>query len=319
MKKISLVIPMYNEEAMVSLLFEALEERLINSLKAIYDVEVVCINDGSKDQTLELLKKEKENRSYLTIVNLSRNWGQEAAVRAGLLTATGDCVIPMDADLQDPPEIIPEMLKMWEEGYEVVNAVRVSRKKDTAFKRNSAGIFYRYLSKISPNVKIPQHVNNFRLLDRRVVDEVNALSESNRVLRVEIPFVGFKTGAVEMVRAKRAKGESHYPLTAMVKLAKDSIVSVSVKPLDIGIKVAVFLGILFYLSFVAELVLFILQITKVITFMNDLSLWMWLVINVILLVSTLITGVLAIHGLYLGKAVEESAHRPSVIIKEVIK
>ena len=266
-----------------------------------------------------MLKKEKENRSYLTIVNLSRNWGQEAAVRAGLLTATGDCAIPMDADLQDPPEIIPEMLKMWEEGYEVVNAVRVSRKKDTAFKRNSAGIFYRYLSKISPKVKIPQNVNNFRLLDRRVVDEVNALSESNRVLRVEIPFVGFKTGAVEMVRAKRAKGESHYPLTAMVKLAKDSIVSVSVKPLDIGIKVAVFLGILFCLSFVAELVLFILQITKVITFMNDLSLWMWLVINVILLVSTLITGVLAIHGLYLGKAVEESAHRPSVIIKEVIK
>ena len=319
MKKISLVIPMYNEEAMVSLLFEALEERLINSLKANYDVEVVCINDGSKDQTLELLKKEKENRSYLTIVNLSRNWGQEAAVRAGLLTATGDCVIPMDADLQDPPEIIPEMLKMWEEGYEVVNAVRVSRKKDTAFKRNSAGIFYRYLSKISPKVKIPQNVNNFRLLDRRVVDEVNALSESNRVLRVEIPFVGFKTGAVEMVRAKRAKGKSHYPLTAMVKLAKDSIVSVSVKPLDIGIKVVVFLGILFCLSFVAELVLFILQITKVITFMNDLSLWMWLVINVILLVSTLITGVLAIHGLYLGKAVEESAHRPSVIIKEVIK
>ena len=319
MKKISLVIPMYNEEAMVSLLFEALEERLINSLKSNYDVEVVCINDGSKDQTLELLKKEKENRSYLTIVNLSRNWGQEAAVRAGLLTATGDCVIPMDADLHDPPEIIPEMLKMWEEGYEVVNAVRVSRKKDTAFKRNSAGIFYRYLSKISPKVKIPQNVNNFRLLDRRVVDEVNTLSESNRVLRVEIPFVGFKTGAVEMVRAKRAKGESHYPLTAMVKLAKDSIVSVSVKPLDIGIKVAVFLGILFCLSFVAELVLFILQITKVITFMNDLSLWMWLVINVILLVSTLITGVLAIHGLYLGKAVEESAHRPSVIIKEVIK
>ena len=319
MKKISLVIPMYNEEAMVSLLFSALEERIINAIKASYEIEVVCVNDGSKDKTLELLKEEQTKHPYLTIVNLSRNWGQEAAVRAGLLTASGDCVIPMDADLQDPPEIIPEMLKMWEDGYEVVNAIRVSRKKDTAFKRNSAGIFYRYLDKISPKVMIPSNVNNFRLLDRRVVDEVNALSESNRVLRVEIPFVGFKTGAVEIVRAKRAKGESHYPLGAMVKLAKDSIVSVSVKPLDIGIKVAIALGIMFCLSAVAELVLFILQLCNVITFMNDLALWMWLVINVLLLVSTLIVGVLAVHGLYLGKIAEESAHRPSVIIKEVIK
>lgn len=319
MKKITLVIPMYNEEAMVSLLFNALDERLINSLKNNYDVEVVCVNDGSKDKTLELLKEEQKNHPELVIVNLSRNWGQEAAVSAGLLTATGDCVIPMDADLQDPPEIIPEMIKMWEDGYEVVNAVRVSRKKDTAFKRNSAGIFYRYLDKISPKVKIPQNVNNFRLLDRRVVDEVNALSESNRVLRVEIPFVGFKTGAVEIVRAKRAKGESHYPLTAMIKLAKDSIVSVSVKPLGISFTITIMLGILFLLSGISELVLFILQKCEVITFMNDLAFWMWLVINVLLLLSALICGILAIYGLYIGKIAEESTHRPSVIIKEVIK
>lgn len=319
MKKITLVIPMYNEEAMVSLLFNALDERLINSLKNNYDVEVVCVNDGSKDKTLEFLKEEQKNHPELVIVNLSRNWGQEAAVRAGLLTATGDCVIPMDADLQDPPEIIPEMIKMWEDGYEVVNAVRVSRKKDTAFKRNSAGIFYRYLDKISPKVKIPQNVNNFRLLDRRVVDEVNALSESNRVLRVEIPFVGFKTGVVEIVRAKRAKGESHYPLTAMIKLAKDSIVSVSVKPLGISFTITIMLGILFLLSGISELVLFILQKCEFITFMDDLAFWMWLVINVLLLLSALICGILAIYGLYIGKIAEESAHRPSVIIKEVIK
>ena len=318
MKKISLVIPMYNEEAMVSLLLDTIQSKLIETLKGSYEVEIVAINDGSKDKTLELLKAEQEKHKELVIVDLSRNWGQEAAVRAGLLTATGDCVIPMDADLQDPPEIIPEMLKMWEDGYQVVNAVRVSRKKDSAFKRNTAGIFYRYIENISPKVKIPNNVNNFRLLDRRVVDEVNALSESNRVLRVEIPFVGFKTGAVEIVRQKRAKGESHYPLSAMIALARSSIVSVSTKPLDIGLKFSAILGATACLSIVAEIVFFVLKLCKVFD-IGDLALWSWLIINVILLVSTAICSVIAIQGVYLGKVVEESAKRPSVIIKEVIK
>ena len=318
MKKISLVIPMYNEEPMVSLLLSTIQDKLINPLKGQYAFEVVVVNDGSKDKTLELLKNEQENHKELVIVNLSRNWGQEAAVRAGLVSATGDCVIPMDADLQDPPEIIPEMIKIWEDGYEVVNAVRVSRKKDSAFKRNSAGIFYRYLDSISPKVKIPNNVNNFRLIDRRVVDEVNALSESNRVLRVEIPFVGFKTGAIEIVREKRAKGESHYPLSSMISLARSSIVSTSTKPLDIGLKAFAFMSGLSCLSILAEIVFFVLKLCKVLD-IGDLALWMWLVINVILLVGCNVLGVLAIQGIYLGKIAEESAKRPSVIIKEVIK
>ena len=318
MKKLSLVIPMYNEEAMVSLLLATIEEKLVDVLKDKYEVEIVAINDGSKDKTLELLKNELDRYPGLVIVNLSRNFGQEAAVRAGLITATGDCIVPMDADLQDPPEVIPQLLEMWEQGYEVVNAVRVSRKKDTAFKRNSAGFYYRYLDKISPKIKIPNNVNNFRLLDRRVVDEINALSESNRVLRVEVPFVGFKTGAVEIVRAKRAKGTSHYPLKAMVALAKDSIVSVSVKPLDISLKVTVFLGILFILSGIAELTLFILRCCEVLD-LSSLALWSWLIINVILFVSCFISGIIAIQSMYVGKIAQEATHRPSVIIKEVIK
>ena len=148
MKKISLVIPMYNEEAMVSLLLDTINEKVVKPLEGRYQFEIIAINDGSKDKTLDLLKEEQNKNKNLTIVVLSRNWGQEAAVRAGLMTATGDAVIPMDADLQDPPEIIEQMIEMWEQGYEVVNAVRVSRKKDSGFKRNSAGIFYRYLNKI---------------------------------------------------------------------------------------------------------------------------------------------------------------------------
>ncbi len=318
MKKISLVIPMYNEEAMVSLLLDTIDEKIIKPLKGQYEIEIVTVNDGSKDKTLSLLKEEQEKHHELVIVDLSRNWGQEPAVRAGLLTATGDCVIPMDADLQDPPEVIPLMIKMWEEGYEVVNAVRVSRKKDSSFKRNTAGFFYRYIDKISPKVKIPNNVNNFRLIDRKVVNEVNALTESNRVLRIEIPFVGFKTGAVEIARAERAKGESHYPLSAMLNLAKNSIVATSTKPLEIGIKVTIFVGVLFGLSSLAELVLFILKLVNVLN-INELALWGWLVINVILFMATLILSVLAIQGIYLGKVADESSHHPSVIIREVIR
>ena len=318
MKKISLVIPMYNEEAMVSLLLKTIDEQLIVPFKDKYEVEIVAVNDGSKDQTLELLKKEQETYRNLVIVDLSRNWGQEPAVRAGLLTATGDCVIPMDADLQDPPAIIPNMVEMWEKGYEVVNAVRVSRKKDSSFKRNTAGIFYKYLDKISPRVKIPNNVNNFRLMDRKVVDEVNALSESNRVLRVEIPFVGFRTGYVEMARAERARGESHYPLRSMLALAKNSIIAVSTEPLSWSVKFTIFVSILFCLSAVAELVLFILHLTHVYS-IGELGLWAWLIINVILFLSTILFGMVAIQSIYIGKTADEATGRPSVIIREVIK
>ena len=283
-----------------------------------YDWEVLFVNDGSKDNTLNLIKAFRVADNRIQFVNLSRNFGKENAMLAGFDYATGDCMVIMDADLQDPPEIIPEMIKMWEDGYQVVNAVRVSRKKDTAFKRNSAGIFYRYLDKISPKVKIPNNVNNFRLLDRRVVDEVNALSESNRVLRVEIPFVGFKTGAVEIVRQKRAKGESHYPLSAMINLARSSIVSTSTKPLDIGLKFSAILGATACLSILAEIVFFVLRLCNVFN-IGDLALWSWLIINVVLLVGIVILSVIAIQGIYLGKIAEESAKRPSVIIKEVIK
>ena len=318
MKKISLVIPMYNEEAMVSLLLKTIDEQLTAPFKGKYEVEIVAVNDGSKDTTLELLKKEQETYKNLVIVDLSRNWGQEPAVRAGLLTATGDCVIPMDADLQDPPAIIPNMIEMWEKGYEVVNAVRVSRKKDSSFKRNTAGMFYKYLDKISPRVKIPNNVNNFRLMDRKVVDEVNALAESNRVLRVEIPFVGFKTGYVEMARAERARGVSHYPLRSMLALAKNSIIAVSTEPLSWSIKFTIMVVTLFSLSSIAEIVLFILRLTNVLN-IGDLALWTWLVINVILFLSVFVFGMLAIQSIYIGKTADESTRRPSVIIREVIK
>lgn len=317
MRKISIVTPMYNESPMVHLFLQTVDGVLKN-LKN-YDYEIVCVNDGSKDDTLALLKKEQETNDKLVIVDLSRNWGQESAVRAGLLTATGDAVIPMDADLQDPPELIPELIAKWEEGYEVVNAKRCSRKKDTAFKRNTAGIYYRILDKLSPKVKIPQNVNNFRLLDRVVVDTINALPEKNRVLRIEIPFVGFKVCQVEFVRQARAKGESHYPLKAMINLATSSLTSISTKPLSWSLTITLVLGFLFTLSGLTELVLFILQKCNVCNFMSPMSYWGWLIINIVLLFTIILSSLLTIISLYMAKVVEESQGRPNVIIREVIK
>ena len=268
---------------------------------------------------LEDFKKEQEEFSKLVIVDLSRNWGQESAVRAGLLTATGDAIIPMDADLQDPPELIPQLIEKWEEGFEVVNAKRVSREKDTAFKRNTAGIYYRILDKLSPKVKIPQNVNNFRLLDRKVVDTINALPEKNRVLRIEIPFVGYKICQIEFARRERAKGESHYPFKAMVNLATSSLTSLSTKPLSWSLQITLILGLLFGLSSLAELVLYILQKCGVYEFMSSLAYWGWLIINIVLFLTIILGTLLTIISLYLAKVVEESQGRPNVIIREVIK
>ena len=318
MKKILIVVPMYNEEEMAPLFFEAVD-KVLETIKG-YDFEYVAVNDGSKDTTLDVLKGIQEKKDNLVIVNLSRNFGHESAVHAGLMTATGDAVIPMDADLQDPPSIIPEMVKMWEEGYQVVNAQRSSRKADTGFKRNTAGIYYKFISKMSPKVKIPQNVANFRLIDRRVVDEVNSLKERNRVLRIQIPFVGFKVGTVTFVRPKREKGETKYDLSSMFNLAVSSIISLTSKPLfSIPLGLTIGLSVTLCISGLAELVLFILTCCGVFPFINSLGYGIWLIGNILLLLGCLFSGVLTLFGAYFEKIAEEAKDRPDVIINEVIK
>ena len=318
MKKISIVVPMYNECEMAPLFFEAVD-KVLASISG-YEFEYVAVNDGSKDNTLDILKDIQKNKDNLIIVNLSRNFGHESAVHAGLMTASGDAVIPMDADLQDPPSIIPEMVKMWEEGYEVVNAQRSSRKADTGFKRNTAGIYYKFISKMSPKVKVPQNVANCRLLDRRVVDEVNSLKERNRVLRIQIPFVGFKVGTVTFVRPKREKGETKYNFSSMFNLAVSSITSLTSKPLfSLPLGITIGLSCTLCVSALAELVLFILSCCNVFPYINELGYGIWLIGNIILLFACLFSGVLTLFGAYLEKISEETKDRPDVIIKEVIK
>ena len=316
MKKISIVVPMYNEEEMAPLFFEAVD-KVISGIQN-YEFEIVVTNDGSRDNTLNILQEEYNKRNNLVVVNLSRNFGHEPAVRAGLLNCTGDAAIVMDADLQDPPEVIPALIETWEQGYDVINAKRSSRKNDTSFKRDTAGLYYKVLNKLSGKIKIPQNVANFRLISRRVIDEVNNLPEKERVFRVEVPFVGFNTAEVLFARPSRAKGETKYSLKAMVNLAVQSITVASVAPLRIPAYFGVGFAGLGFISLLTELVFFILKLTNVL-FIDSLTMWAWLIISILVLFFGIILGCFGLVGIYLGTVTDEVRNRPNVIVKEVLR
>ena len=316
MKKVSIIVPMYNEEEAAPLFFEHIE-KVINENKN-YEFEIVAVNDGSKDNTLSILLEKQKTLPHLVVVDLSRNWGHESAVTAGLKEATGDCLIPIDADLQDPPELIPELLKMWEEGYQVVNAQRGNRKKDSSFKKNTAGIYYKLLNHLSSKVKVPSNVANFRLLDRRVADHVIEMQETSRVFRVQVPFLGFKTGTVLFSREERVKGKSKYNIRSMFNLALSSIVSLTTRPLRWSIGVTVFFSCTFLISAVTELVLYILALNNIVNISN-FGFAIWLIINLMLFIACFMFFVLAVISVYLSQAVEDARRRPTVIVNKVYK
>ena len=315
MKKISLVVPMYNEKEMIPLFFEKMNE-VIASIEN-YRFEYVLVNDGSKDNTLELLKAQRTKQKNIKIVSFSRNFGHEAAVCAGFNNADGDAVIVMDADLQDPPEVIKEMLKKYEEGYKVVNAKRVNRKKDSFLKRTTASMFYKVINKLSGKINVPENVGNYRLLDKEVVDHLNALPEKNRVFRVQVPYLGFKTCEVEFVRPERPKGETHYNYKSMFRLAIDSITSSSVAPLKWPLLFGIVGCGLFGVLFIVDLVLYIIQLTDYTFIPRVDTLGLLILISIFLGVSILL-GFMGLIGLYISKLTFESQDRPVYIIEEII-
>ncbi|MFZ9139139.1 MAG: glycosyltransferase family 2 protein [Bacilli bacterium] len=310
MKLISIVVPMYNEEKVVPLFFAEIN-KIVKQIHQ-YQFEIVVVNDGSKDQTLNLLKAQQRLQNNLIIVNLSRNFGHEPAVAAGIKTAKGDAIIPMDADLQDPPALIQSLLSKFEEGFEVVNAKRKGRHEDTFFKRFSAIKFYQFVAKLSGKIKIPQNVGHFRLISRRVADEVNRLSERNRVFRIEVPFVGFKTTEVLFDRPKRAAGETHYNLKSMLKLAVDAIASTTSVPLVWPIQIFIGVGVTLGLSVFLQIVLYFSIV------ISENIMLTWILGNVILFMFTLLFFVLSILSLYLSRIFIETQNRPFYIIDEVI-
>ena len=228
MKKVSVVIPMYYEEEVANECYK----RMKGVLTAIanYEYEIVFINDGSKDKTLEILEEIAKEDKNVKVLSFSRNFGHQCAVTAGIKHVSGDAIVIIDADLQDPPELIPEMLKLWEQGYEVIYGKRKLREGESKFKLLTAKMFYQTLNALS-DVDIPKDTGDFRLVDKKVVDVINELPEHNKFLRGLFSWVGFKQTPFEYERKERFAGETKYPLKKMLKLASDGIISFSTKPL----------------------------------------------------------------------------------------
>ena len=230
MKKISIVIPMYNEHEIANMCYKRINE-VIKQLNN-YEYEIIFINDGSKDNTQLILEEIAKEDKNVKILSFSRNFGHQAAVTAGIKYVTGDAIVIMDADLQDPPELIPDMLKLWEDGNEVIYGKRKARKGESLFKLMTPKINYNTLNAFS-DVDIPKDTGDFRLVDRKVVDTINNLPEHNKFLRGLFSWVGYKQYAYEYERQERKAGKTKYPLKKMLKLASDGIVSFSTKPLKI--------------------------------------------------------------------------------------
>ena len=247
MKKISVIIPMYYEE-------EVAQECYIRMTKILselnnYDYEIICVNDGSKDKTLEILEEIANKDQKVKVLSFSRNFGHQCAVTAGLQYVTGDAIVIIDADLQDPPELIPDMLKLWEEGYEVIYGKRKTREGESKFKLLTAKMFYSTLNALS-DVEIPKDTGDFRLVDRKVVDIINSMPEHNKFLRGLFSWVGFEQKAFEYERKERFAGKTKYPLRKMLKLASDGIIGFSTKPLKLVGGLGIF-SISFISSFLA--------------------------------------------------------------------
>ena len=308
MKKISVVIPMYFEEEVVNECYS----RTKNVLESIekYEYEIIFVNDGSKDKTLDILEKIAEENQNVKVISFSRNFGHQAAVTCGLKYTTGDAVVIMDADMQDPPEVILEMIKLWENGNEVIYAKRKVRKGETKFKLFTAKMFYKILNGLS-DVEIPKDTGDFRLADRKVVDVINSLPEHNKFLRGLFSWVGFKQIPLEYERKERFAGKTKYPLKKMLKLASDGITSFSTKPLKI-------LGMLGIISILISIVLLIYALVSFIFKLNSLTPgWTSLMITITFIGGMQLLSIWLISE-YIGKIYDESKGRPEYIIDKKI-
>ena len=236
---LSLVFPIFNEEDVLPALMPRLDaviadlQNAENGIHGVEDVEVLFVNDGSRDRSRDLLAECARSRPWMRVIGFSRNFGHQIAVTAGMHHARGRAVVLLDADLQDPPELLPEMLRLWREGWEVVYAVRTERVGETWFKRMTASLFYRLLRRLTA-VDIPADTGDFRLMDRKVVDALNAMGEHHRFLRGMAAWVGFKQIGLPYKRDARFAGSTKYPLRKMLKLAMDAVCSFSHAPLNLA-------------------------------------------------------------------------------------
>ncbi len=308
MKKVSIIVPMYYEEEVVKECYNRLRNVLANITE--YKYEIIFINDGSKDKTLSILEEIAKLDKNVKVISFSRNFGHQCAVTAGLQYVTGDAIVIIDADLQDPPELIPEMLKLWEDGNEVIYGKRKSRDGESKFKLLTASMFYKTLNALS-DVDIPKDTGDFRLVDRKVVDVINALPEHNKFLRGLFSWVGFKQTPFEYERKERYAGKTKYPLKKMLKLAQDGIFSFSTKPLKI-------VGTMGIISIAISVIVLIYAILSYVFNWNNLTAgWTSLMVTMTFLSGMILISLWMI-GEYIGRIYDETKRRPQYIIEGTI-
>lgn len=304
---LSVVVPVYFEEAVL----EAFYERLCAALAPLapeFQLELVFVNDGSTDRSLEILRSLHARDPRVKVLHFSRNFGHQIAVTAGLDHAGGDVVVVIDADLQDPPEVIPQMLAKWREGYRVVYGVRAERRGESTFKRATAKLFYRLLGRLS-DVRLPLDAGDFRLLDRAVVDALRRMPEESRYLRGMVSWVGYRQCGIPYVRDARYAGKTKYTLGKMLRFAFNGITSFSEKPLVLAGWMGVFatlIGFLYLLQVIAG---------KLLRPETVVSGWASMIGVVIFFggIQLLFLGVL---GQYVGRIYRETKRRPLYILED---
>lgn len=305
---ISVIVPCYNEE----LVLQTTCERLLSVLHGLkpLDFEIIFVDDGSTDNTMPLLSLLRAEEHRIRVLGLSRNFGHQIAVTAGLDHAAGDAVVIIDADLQDPPEVIPEMVRLWREGNHVAYGQRIERKGENRFKLWTAKAFYRIINRLS-ETKMPVDTGDFRLMDRKVVNVLLSMPERGRYLRGMISWVGFNQVCVPYHRQSRTAGNSKYPLFKMIHFAMDGIISFSVMPL----KLVTWTGMIsIWLAFLGIVVAVIVRIFQ----LYDLRLgrgWASLFVAVLFMGGVQLLS-LGIMGEYLGRIYTEVKRRPLYAIQE---
>lgn len=308
MKKVSVVIPMYYEEEVAQECYN----RMVTILDKLdnYEYEIIFVNDGSKDKTLEILEKIASKDENVKVISFSRNFGHQAAVTAGIKEATGDAVVIIDADLQDPPELIPDMLKYWEQGNEVIYGKRKTRKGESAFKLLTAKMFYKTLNALS-DVEIPKDTGDFRLVDKKVIDVVNSMPEHNKFLRGLFSWVGFKQMPYEYERQERFAGKTKYPLKKMLKLASDGIIGFSTKPLKL-------VGGLGIITIIISIGILIYSLISYAFNLNQLAPgWTSIMVAITLFSGVQLLSIWIISE-YIGRIYDETKQRPEYIISKKI-
>jgi dolichol-phosphate mannosyltransferase len=302
---LSIVIPCYNEEEVLEETMRRLR-KFCSELECL-DIELIFVDDGSNDRTRELLKRFAEEYSKIKIVAFARNFGHQIAVTAGIDSSKGDAVVLIDADLQDPPEVIHQMIAKWREGYDVVYGTRTERPGESSFKRATARAFYRLLNRFS-DIPIPLDTGDFRLMSRRVVETLKAMPERDRFVRGMVSWVGFKQTPLPYKRSERFAGESKYPLRKMVRFATDGILSFSIKPLQMSIAFGVFCASISLLAIVYALFMRIF---------TDI----WVKGSTALMIAVLFIGgvqliSVGILGEYIGRIYNEIKKRPLYVVQE---